>query len=575
MKTRILLSLLIAITLVFTSSFSVFALPYSDTTYNGEFPYDTDIEYYDEEDYLVDGDGPLCYLIPSNDKENFIVTGCGDDVKSIIIPSVFSDKLYHHAYFNGLAVGAFKNKPNLTSIIFGEGMETLKTGCIENCKNLKTVSFYDDTTAIEERAIVDSGLTHILLPIRLKELDGNAFEGCTNLSRIEVTDGNKHYKSVDNHIFSSDMSTMVMYGPYDAHTNTKDVMYNVPDGVKNIAEKCFYNCDIDKLVFPTSLENIEENAISGDYLDSVYIPDSVKSIGQNAIPKNVEILCPKGSYAEFYAATNGNECSEWDEKRESTLIQQSVIIANKKSSLAYSKDLFFNVGASALTTLSYRSSNDNVATVSSSGKVTINGVGSATITVNAAKTDKYNSASDSFVLKVTPGINSITGGSNSYSKYVGTSTFNLGLKANTKLQYSSNDINVAKVDSSGNVSILNPGRATISVTTEKDARYEDASREITVQVSMQTPSLKAKGAKKKVKLTWSKVNGASGYKVYCYNKKKKKYTLRVSKNSTIKSVTHKGLKRRKKYKYYVVAFRNSNGVTYYSPRSSIVTCKTK
>ena len=62
----------------------------------------------------------------------------------------------------------------------------------------------------------------------------------------------------------------------------------------------------------------------------------------------------------------------------------------------------FNLGAKAKTKLSYKSSNTKVATVNSTGKVTLKGPGKATITITAAATSNYNAASKSITITVKP-----------------------------------------------------------------------------------------------------------------------------------------------------------------------------
>lgn len=62
----------------------------------------------------------------------------------------------------------------------------------------------------------------------------------------------------------------------------------------------------------------------------------------------------------------------------------------------------FSLGAKAKTKLSYQSSNTKVATVSSTGNVTLKGPGKATITITAAATSQYNSATKKITITVKP-----------------------------------------------------------------------------------------------------------------------------------------------------------------------------
>lgn len=75
------------------------------------------------------------------------------------------------------------------------------------------------------------------------------------------------------------------------------------------------------------------------------------------------------------------------------------------------------------------------------------------------------------------------------------------------------------------------------------------------------------------KLTWKKVSGATGYKVYTYNASTKKYTAvaTVTKNSA----TIKDLKPSTTHKLAVRAFRKISGTSYYGSYSALVNVKTK
>ena len=70
-------------------------------------------------------------------------------------------------------------------------------------------------------------------------------------------------------------------------------------------------------------------------------------------------------------------------------------------------------------------------------------------------------------------------------------------------------------------------------------------------------------------MSWDSVSGAKGYKVYIYDKAKKKYVHRLTKRASVKSVIHRGLKKGVTYKYKIRAYRKVNGKTVYSPYSAV------
>ena len=90
-------------------------------------------------------------------------------------------------------------------------------------------------------------------------------------------------------------------------------------------------------------------------------------------------------------------------------------------------------------------------------------------------------------------------------------------------------------------------------------------------------TLKAKASDaKNVKLTWSKVKGASGYEIYRSNSKDGKCSKvkTISKGSTT-SYKNGKLKKSTTYYYKIRAYRKVNGKKVYGSYSSVVSVKTK
>lgn len=75
-------------------------------------------------------------------------------------------------------------------------------------------------------------------------------------------------------------------------------------------------------------------------------------------------------------------------------------------------------------------------------------------------------------------------GESSYFKNVGDGAFELNMKTNgdSDLSYASSNVKVAKVDSSGKVTIVGPGKATIRVTASATKKYRRATKDITITV---------------------------------------------------------------------------------------------
>jgi hypothetical protein len=174
--------------------------------------------------------------------------------------------------------------------------------------------------------------------------------------------------------------------------------------------------------------------------------------------------------------------------------EQSITVSKDSYSVSYGAAAF-SLGAktSGDGALTYSSNKTSVADVDSTGKVTIKGVGTATITIKAAETSKYTEASKSVTVTVAAASQTITTGSTSYSKTYGDTAFSLGAKTNGNgaLTYSSDKTSVAEVDSTGKVTIKGVGKATITVKAAATNQYKAASKTVTVTVAQAAQTISA------------------------------------------------------------------------------------
>ena len=166
-------------------------------------------------------------------------------------------------------------------------------------------------------------------------------------------------------------------------------------------------------------------------------------------------------------------------------------------------------------------------------------------------------------------------GTGSYTRSIG-SHFQLDARAMTELSYQSSNTKVASVSSDGVVTIKGYGTCTITVTAAATDQYLKAVRRITVKGILARPVLKAVNKPgKKIKLSWNKVQKTRGYLLYVKLPGEKKYRLAVSKPAKVKSVTHSGLTKGKKYSYKLRAYMKVGKKTVYSQYSKTVTVKVK
>ena len=143
-----------------------------------------------------------------------------------------------------------------------------------------------------------------------------------------------------------------------------------------------------------------------------------------------------------------------------------------------------------MTSLTYTSSNENVAIVSTSGVITAIAEGTVTITVNAEATAEYNAASSNISVTVNPAVvvpEDQTLVIASISNLEIDETANLNVSGDmTSLTYASSNESVATVDADGLVTAVGEGEATITVTAERTEKYNEATEEVTINVTSNT-----------------------------------------------------------------------------------------
>ena len=235
----------------------------------------------------------------------------------------------------------------------------------------------------------------------------------------------------------------------------------------------------------------------------------------------------------------------------------------------------FDLGIIAQGKCTFTSSNVKVASVSDKGIVTVNGAGVAVITITSAETGNYNEAVKTVTVTVEKAAQSIQC-KESISKTFSFETFNIGVISATDCIYQSSNEKLVTVNEFGDVTLKNPGKVTVTITALESDNYKSTVKKITISSKLKKPVIKVKALKGgKAKLSWDSVAGAKGYKVYIYDKAKKKYVHRLTKRASVKSVIHRGLKKGVTYKYKIRAHRKVNGKTVYSPYSAVKSVKAR
>ena len=230
-------------------------------------------------------------------------------------------------------------------------------------------------------------------------------------------------------------------------------------------------------------------------------------------------------------------------------------------------------------TLTYKSSNEAVATVSTDGKVSGISAGTAIITVQASGNSQYDSGSTEVrITVIAVYANEITAANVTKVASAKAQSFSIGakVKGGAKLTYKSNNKSIT-VDKNGKATIAKNfvGKATITISAAATTNYNAAVKQIYVTVNPTGTKLSSVASTKTGQLT-IKYAAVTGYQVQYATSSKftGAKTLNVKSNKTVTSTLSK-LKEKQKYYVRVRTYKTVGKVHYYSTWSAVKSAAVK
>ena len=394
--------------------------------------------------------------------------------------------------------GAFSGCSSLTSIVVDAGnsiydsrndcnaiIETASNTLIVGCQN---TIIPNSVTGIENGAFsYCKSLTSIQIPNSVTSIGNGAFTYCKSLTSIVVDAGNSIYDSRNdcNAIIETASNTLI--------AGCKNTI--IPNSVTSIGNYAFRGYDsLTSIEIPNSVTSIGEGAFRDcSSLTSIQIPNSVTSIGDWAFydcesltkitclatnPPTIDYFTFNRYSADLYvpagcisAYQSANYWKNFNIKEIPTL---STSIALNQTTATLKASETITLIATVLPenatnkSVTWKSSNEAVATVDANGLVTAIAVGEATIT--ATTTDGSNKSATCKVTVTSTLATSITLDYTEYemvekSEFQLTATILPESTKNKGVVWSSSDKWVASVNENGLVTAYSVGEATIIVTT--------------------------------------------------------------------------------------------------------------
>ena len=403
----------------------------------------------------------------------------------------------------------------LTDMSIKAKLEYIPTEMFLSCYALKNVSIPDSVKYIYRDAFYYCiSLTNIDFPKNLLEIGPNAFGACFNLTNIQIPESvTKIYK----HAFSS--------------CNKLGDVY-LPSNIEYIGEDAFPKARYAKLY--VHKDSLTEKTLSDANFTYNYHTINIKNLNFS----KVENQTYTGKYIKpsvLVSSTQGNLVKNVDytvEYLNNKNVGTATIRIKGMGAYSGSYDINFKINPKSTTSFTVNS------TTPSTIKLNWNKVSSA----DGYAIYRYNTTSKTYVRIATVEGNSILNYTDRNRKYA------------TKYSY-----RIKPIKRANGTTYYGNYTKTVAVTNPLK------------------PSIKLKSSlKKKVTISWNKINNASGYKIYRSTSKKGTYSLvkTITSGSTT-SYTNSNLSSSKTYYYKIKAYRRVDDKNYYSLYSDVKYIKVK
>ena len=305
---------------------------------------------------------------------------------------------------------AFEECGGLTTVSIPNSVTEIGRWAFAYCTSLTSVTIPDNITEIDSYVFADcDSLASVTIPAGVTSIGVGAFSGCDSLASVSIPESvtSVHHQAFQDTPWMAAQGDFVIVNGILVKYQGKGKEATIPDGVVSIGASAFESClSLGKVTVPASVTFIGESAfINCSNLTNICFlgnaPDVFYYDALRLVTATAYYPVGDTTWTAEKTKDYGGKIT-WKAGTPSDPVEKSAQTITAKNFTKTLGDAAFKLGAktSGDGKLTYSSSNTKVATVSKAGKVTLKGVGKATITVTAAATDNCKKATKKVTITV-------------------------------------------------------------------------------------------------------------------------------------------------------------------------------
>ena len=201
--------------------------------------------------------------------------------------------------------------PNLSATTYQipQGVKVIGAEAFMLCDNLTSVTLPEGLTTISSSAFLYcENLTTLDIPASVSTIGDAALGGCSSMSSINVAEGNQHFMTDYNVLYTIDGKILIQYPcarpdkhysvlntcdsiGYMAFSQTSQLKsVYLPSGINTLQQHTFQGSTVERVVIDEGLKTIQMNAFAGcSHLKSIYLPSTLTEIENLAFQMNLEV----------------------------------------------------------------------------------------------------------------------------------------------------------------------------------------------------------------------------------------------------------------------------------------------